>query len=283
MIIVQPHGYEHSNVFLELGELIYFSLLDLGYEANFFFETLDWSAPDPNSILASNERVNIVLGFHLLSDVWIPLMAPSTIYINTEQLGATIWTDRILGFASCHEVWDYSPKNIDYLRQAGITQVKHLRLGYQRQLARIIKSPNQEIDVLFYGSVAPNDRRDVILHSLAERGLRVHRAFACYGSERDALIAKSKVVINIHNYDTHIFEAVRVFYLLINLIPVVAEVNPSTTIDELMLSGIYPATYDNLVGSCELLVGNEAERQKLAARNALGLFPQSIFTSMALK
>jgi hypothetical protein len=282
IIIIEPFEYLHSKVFLELGELIYFSLLDLGHVATFRFERLDWRLPDSNSILASGESINIVLGIHLLAAEWLPYISPPTILVNTEQLGATIWTDRILEFAQNFQVWDYSPKNIAFLKQSGINSVKHLRLGFQSELSRIVSSPEQDIDVLFYGSIAPNDRRDVILESLVARGLSVHRAFACYGAERDALIAKSKVVINIHNYDTHIFEAVRVFYLLINSIPVVGEVNSTTIIDEVMRIGICAEKYEDIVNACVRLVGSKVERQNLINLNTIRSYPQSAFTSFLL-
>jgi len=221
IIIVSPFGYEHSRVFLELGELIYYSIIELGFDASFKFEEIDWLSPNKASLLATSGGVNIVLGAHLLDETWIPFLHPETIIVNTEQIGATMWTKRIFEFARNFEVWDYSPRNIIKLNDEHVKKVKHLRLGYQPELRRIIRNRQQDIDVLFYGSIAPGDRREVILNSLADCGLNVHRSFGVYGAERDELISRSKIVINIHNYDTHIFESVRVFYLLTNSIPVV--------------------------------------------------------------
>jgi hypothetical protein len=48
------------------------------------------------------------------------------------------------------------------------------------------------------------------------RGLRVESAFGCYGEERDALIARARIVLNVHYYESKVFEVVRVSYLLAN-------------------------------------------------------------------
>ena len=56
-------------------------------------------------------------------------------------------------------------------------------------------------------------------------GINVKALFGVYGRERDKLIARSKIVLNMHHYSSQIFEIVRVFYLLTNRKAVVAECN----------------------------------------------------------
>src|SRR5580658_4511667 len=68
----------------------------------------------------------------------------------------------------------------------------HVPLGYVPELRRIQASKVQNIDVLFYGSL--NERRSRILQALKDSGVKVHSAFGVYGKERDALIARSKIV-----------------------------------------------------------------------------------------
>jgi hypothetical protein len=52
-----------------------------------------------------------------------------------------------------------------------------------------------------------------------------------YREERDRLIARAKVVLNMHYYDARVFEIVRVSYLLSNEKAVVAECGATTTIE----------------------------------------------------
>ena len=56
--------------------------------------------------------------------------------------------------------------------------------------------------------------------------------FNAYGGKRDALIARAKVVLNIHYYAAQVFEIVRVSYLLANSKAVVTEIGPDTDLDE---------------------------------------------------
>jgi glycosyltransferase involved in cell wall biosynthesis len=153
------------------------------------------------------------------------------------------------------------------------------KLGFQKELSRIKKSPHPEIDILFYGSL--NERRQKILTQLEARGLKVKSVVGLYGNERDQLIARSKVVLNHHFYTSEIFEIVRVFYLLSNAVPVVGEVNPTTSIDETYKNAIYAAPYDGIVEACEILILNDSLREATAAHGykVISKLPQSIFTS----
>jgi hypothetical protein len=92
---------------------------------------------------------------------------------------------------------------------------------YRPQRNRIPRAVEQDIDVLFYGSI-DRARRDV-LDALDGAGLRVQRLFGVYGAERDAYIARSKVVLNLHFYKKGVFEIFRVSHLLENRKCVVTE------------------------------------------------------------
>lgn len=169
-----------------------------------------------------------------------------------------MWPSDIYEWAKNFETWDYSDKNIEKFIHEGINGVKKLELGYQKELNRIISTNNQDIDVLFYGSLA--NRRNKIINDLRAEGLNVKAVFGVYGKERDDLIARSKVVLNFHHYNSHIFEVVRVFYLLSNSKAVVGEVNDSTSIDKTFLNCIKAAPYKGLVNACKILVNDKTER-----------------------
>jgi len=117
-------------------------------------------------------------------------------------------------FFHSREAIEYSPKNIEKFLQVGIDKTKLLKIGYQKELARLDLSKPKDIDVLFYGSM--NERRKAILDELELKGLKVKTLFGIYGQERDHWIERSKVVLNHHYYESQIFEIVRVFYLLTN-------------------------------------------------------------------
>ena len=78
--------------------------------------------------------------------------------------------------------------------------------------------------MLFYGMV--NERRRQVLQNLESR-CRLAVLTGVFGAERDALIARAKIVLNLHYYETCILEQTRVSYLLNNGACVVSEDSPS--------------------------------------------------------
>ncbi len=270
--LISPPNYIHVLAFWELAELIHFSLIELGHESSLQFKKMEKGA------------INIVFGCHLLNTELIPKVPKSTIFINTEQiyLNNNQWNNNIFEWAKHFEFWDYSEKNILKFKELGIQNVKLLKIGFQKELSRITKSPHPEIDILFYGSL--NERRQKILRQLENKGLKVKSVVGLYGKERDQLISNSKVVLNHHFYTSEIFEIVRVFYLLSNAIPVVGEVNNTTSIDETYKNAICAAPYDEIVEACEKLIHHASNREATAMHGyeVISKLRQSVFTSLLI-
>ena len=95
---MRPQDYIHSSAFTELAELISFGLRDLGHSAEIQENKIDAYAR------------NIVVGWHLLHPATADQLPPSTIILNTEQLRENEdgWANRIVGWVSRFETWDYS-------------------------------------------------------------------------------------------------------------------------------------------------------------------------------
>ena len=249
--IVRPDNYVHSAAFLELAQLLGHGLEDLGHPV----------VISVNGILA--EARNIIIGCHLLDPSLIESTPKTSIIVNTEQVGAegSPWHEKICRWVTRFQTWDYSERNLAKLREIGAEEPKLLRLGFHKRLARIHKSNPQDIDVLFYGSIG--DRRKRIIDDLKATGSNVLAVFGVYGEERDRLIARSKVVLNVHHYDSQVFEIVRVFYLMTNAKAVVGEVGKDTAIDPFYLPGIRAACYEDLVGSCLNLIADREVREEM--------------------
>ena len=269
----EPEGYQHSFCMLEFSELLAFSLQDLGHDALFSINDI---YPD---------RRNIVIGCHLLPTDLIARMPESTIVVNTEQIydeDRFGWNTNIFEWVRTFETWDYSPRNVAAFERLGIPGVKTLRVGHQPQLTRIPKAADQDIDVLFYGSVT--DRRKEIFDQIRAKGLNLVTLFAVYGAERDEYIARAKVVLNLHNHASEIFEVVRAHYLLSNAVAVVSEVNASTSIPEMYRDAVAGVPYESLADECERLVGDPIARkaQEELAFNVISRYPQTEFTREVL-
>lgn len=269
--IIQPQGYIHSLAFLELAELLVYSLHDLNHEAVFQFNTIDSKAK------------NILIGFHLLDFKYAEQIPKETILINAEQfLANTPWNENILKWIKSFQVWDYSQQNIEVFKEIGLSNIQLLKIGYQKELTRIQRNSTPDIDILFYGSV--NTRRAKVLNALKNTGLNINSSFGIYGKERDDLIARSKIVLNLHHYESQIFEIIRVFYLLSNAIPTVGEVNSSTCIPKQYKNTVKEAEYDDLILTCKLMVENEELRSSQAKSGfeIIKGYPQALYMSELL-
>lgn len=264
-------NYIHHMAWWELGELVCYSLRDMGFRVTI-----------QNRRLEKDCR-NILLGAFLLDQEYIAKIPKNTIILNTEQMYSddqkSNWPSDIYAWARNFETWDYSDRNIEAFSRSGIYGVKKLSIGFQSLLRRIPKNPIQDIDVLFYGST--NDRRLNILSQLEKSGLNVKILFGVYGKERDNFIARSKVILNCHNYKSEIFEIVRCFYLMTNSKAIVAEVNPSTSIDEIYRNGVLAVPYDELLESCLKVASDKKYRENLEERAIATIlkYPQKEFTS----
>ena len=89
--------------------------------------------------------------------------------------------------------------------------------------------------------------------------------FGVYGPERDAWIARSRLVLNLHQVAGAPFEAVRVANLLANRCAVVAEGDPAQDEDaQPWAEGLAWATYDDILGTCQGLLEDDSARHHLA-------------------
>ena len=98
-----------------------------------------------------------------------------------------------------------------------------------RRSSRASRPSPEDIDVLFVGSV--NERRLIVLKQLAAQGINVDARFNLYGAERDAFVARARIILNVHFYDARLFEIVRVSYLLANRKCVVSETGSDTAFE----------------------------------------------------
>lgn len=129
-------------------------------------------------------------------------------------------------------VLDYSLQNIEFLEGKGIAypQVYYLPIGTSPSYGSKIASA-KDIDVLFYGDYKSCPRRQRLL-DWAETRFKVVRADTVFGDEMKALIARSKLILNLHYYEGAQLEMPRIQESLSLGTPVASE----TTDDQ----GDYP-------------------------------------------
>jgi hypothetical protein len=247
---IRPDHFIHAHAFDEVYESVVVGLRNLGFSVDATENT--WSVDTPT----------ILFGAHLLSADSLKHMPAHVILYNLEQADPKAqWLQGPYPQAlQSHEVWDFSDVNALRLRQAGVApRILWCPVGYVRELDRIPKNLEEDIDVLFYGSL--NARRQAVLDALRARGLHVVHSFGLYGRERDQLVSRSKIVLNVHYYESGIFEWVRVFYLLINRRLVVSETSILTAYDRGIENVVEFAPYEHLVDRCWEMAHDPARRE----------------------
>lgn len=244
--IVSPPNYPHSRCFEEVA---------LGLQAA--FAALGFDAPIVTEPVAADHI--LTLGANLLPRIQTPLPENLILY-NLEQItpGSPWLKPEYLALLACYPVWDYSPLNIRNLAALGVHNARLCGIGYAPELTRITPAQEEDIDVLFIGSM--NERRRQVLESLAAKGFKVIGLFNQYGTERDAQIARAKIVLNLHYYEAQVFEIVRVSYLLANRTCVVSETGNDTELEAPFAKGVAFSPYEQLADRCVQLLQNDSER-----------------------
>ena len=239
-----PPGYGGVQVFKELIFLLRSSLQSLGADCIIKANEL------------SEDRVNIVIGYHLLKhgdylkkQKYIPYQLEQ---LSTKEGWYSENVRQLLEGAEA--IWDYSLQNIQFLQDLGI-EARYLPIGYHEDLEIIKHEKEKDIDVLFYGSL--NQRRTAIIEKLqCIPGVNMATIYGAFGQERDNCIARAKIVLNMHFYKTAIMESPRISFLLNNACFVVTEESIDDPYCEL---GIATARYEELVETCRHFLSRPRE------------------------
>lgn len=225
-------------------------------------------ACSPTTQLAPTGEQAIVVAPHLYTPSTLAALPRDTILYTWEPigaLGARHMDAEVQAMMSEFVVWDYSAKNLEEWHRGGAARTVHVPLGYDPSLRSLTPAlPEPDVDVLFYGSV--NERRAQVLQELKDRGVVVGTMFGGYGLERDAAIARSRLVLNLHFYESGILELPRLSYLWANRKPVLCEINPATEVPFDLRGVVSSAPYDGLVEETLRLLADPAAMPGQAER-----------------
>jgi hypothetical protein len=256
VVRVNPPGFEHAGIFTEITETIHHGLTELGCD----------SVLVDNTVFA--ERINIIFAGHMLhyfGDIALP---PRAVLFNLEQIRPEIMQlvphyAALLRRADVGAVWEYNRHNLPALAALGVARSAVIEIGYAAPMTRISPAAAQDIDVLFYG--VPSERRLAMQARLREAGLNAQFVFGVYGAERDALIARAKVVLNLSQFDAGgMFDTVRLSYLLSNRKCVLAESGIDAEREREFGTAVAFVACDDIVAECLYLCSLPAERERQA-------------------
>ncbi len=269
--IVAPPGYPHVAAFFEVAESLRSGLVTLGHEA---VVTTRGDIPGYQ---------HIILGSNLLLEYPLPIARDAILY-NLEQIdiGSPWLKPELIALFKRSRVWDYSRRNAKALADLGVKVEQVVPVGYAPELTRIQHAPKKDIDVLFFGSM--NERRKAILDGFTNAGVALVGVFGAYGGKRDALIARAKIVLNVHYYDAKVLEIVRLQYLLANQVAVLSESGADPSEDAELSDAVSFAPYERLVAQGLRLLSSPEERDVLAKKgfDAIRRRPQADYLRRAL-
>lgn len=256
--------------YTEVIDTLLWGFHELGYQADF---AIDRFCPGARHIILRGDAAPISLLQALPSD---------TIFYNIEQSYQLFLSqDAAKKFAPLlesfvyirqhFELWDYSTKNIEAMSEITSSMpLKHVPVGFAPILQRIRRPPHHDIDVLVYGM--PHDYRLSVYKSLCEKGMCCLFLCGLYGSARDELIGRSKIVLNLSGGDTEsIFSVVRASYLLANRKLVLADFHQHLHFELDMAQAIIFCTTENIPRMCKQYITNESERLH-AEENGFNIF-----------
>lgn len=257
VVLLNPPGFAHAGALREVAENMRHSLAAQGPDCIFLENTF------------AGDRLNLVFAGHLLPcfEGWDAHGSDHIVLFNLEQIRDSLFEQapHYLALLRRCRVWDYDARNAAALAHLGVSRIDHVRIGYAEVLTRISPARTQDIDVLFYGS--PTPRRLALRDELGRRKLATHFAFGVYGPERDALIARAKVMVNPGTFGSGgIFDMVRLSYLLANRKAVVMESGIDAAQEREFDDGVAFAPYAELAAECSYLCAVEAERHALEMR-----------------
>jgi len=252
--VLRPLGYPHSRAFDEVGQALHAGFAELGIDAPLIGD------------LAHAQGTTIIIGANLLPLMPGARLPKDAIIYNLEQVdpGSPWMQEGYLTLLRKHRVWDYASQNVSRLAKLGVTVEGICEIGHAAVLERIQPAPEQDIDVLFYGSIG--ERRQATLDALAARGLKVMAVSNLYGHLRDDLVVRAKVVVNIHHFPAKVLEIVRLSYLMANGVPIVSEPGAEPGEDAPYAEAIAFTPYDGLVERCADLVADAQARAALGAQ-----------------
>lgn len=203
----------YRRVFEELVEVLRWGLTQLGHEVD------ERVFPDVGAR-------NIILAPHLLlaspeGEAWRP--PEGTIVYNYEPDCSPLFARSLRLLAAPGVVpWDYAVRTTATLRSLGLEAV-HVPYSFAPCLQKI-PARERDLDVVFVGSRSP--RRVAVLERLWVAGVRCTHLFGVFGPERDRLLARARVVLNVHYWDDAPNEDLRILHAAANGLAVVSEGPP---------------------------------------------------------
>lgn len=226
-----------------------------------------WAVPvyEGEAPWASSEAIWILVGLTLAPT---PLPPRYVVYQMEQLTSPWITPGYLMQLASALDVWEFAPSHVPFWTARGLRS-SFVPFSAPSLWLTQPTSVGTDIDVLFYGS--NNERRtrlrDSLTRALAPLGVGVHfyLNFDLFGPERDAVVRRAKVVLNLHYYEHAALEVHRLNYLLAHAKCVVSEPSVDAYLDQRYGNAVVFARTDELAFTVLAMLGDFTQRRTLQA------------------
>lgn len=194
---------------------------------------LSYNTIDPN-------QINVLFGIHMpgtasIEQIRAVCTPKNTIIFNTEQLNSSShWiTEKYIELLRDHVCLDYNQFNIENLQRRTQGQSRAYEfpllpsLDFRGDYSQEAVSTSIQHDLVFYGSAA-NGGRIERLAELIDKGVRLKCFSGSYGSNLPEQILDCTAVLNIHGYESSLFELGRCLRPAAMGIPIFSDVSIHT-------------------------------------------------------
>ena len=249
--------YVRHIVFKEIVNCLYTALKKLNYRVSIV-----------NNVVENDSELYIIIGGAEYCD----LIPKKYIVYQFEQSATSIngvkniwFSDKYISLLrGATYIWDYSLENITFLKKKyNLENMIYVPLQYSdsMRLCKNIKEIDKTIDVLFLGSLS--NRRNFILDTLKAK-YKVHIARNnLWNTDRDNLVSKSKIIVNMQYYDNGILEMPRISYLLSNNCFIVSESGRETKLAKDMQKYMIVCDYHSILTNIDKYLNNYELRKEL--------------------
>jgi hypothetical protein len=253
LVNLSKFGGPGPAVFLDTIDSVSDMLQEIGYQTKI------------SSNIILNDAINILWGVgSVFSPTYEEIAAIATpknsIIFNMEQLGSNspFVTQEYLKFISRYIIFDYNYNNLNFLDKSQTIHFEFPLLPSKKFVSDYKNNflVEKEFDLAFYGHINP--RRLYFIEELKRQGLSINLISGLYSSDLSSELLKSTAVLNIHNYDSGIFEIARCLRPLAMGIPIFSEKSAMPLKIKWENSGVFFFNKNSL-DSCKLLLNNPKE------------------------
>jgi glycosyltransferase involved in cell wall biosynthesis len=236
---VTVYATAKSNLFIrELGELVVAGFRELGLESSLLLDQKPQSSSDDvlQIVLTPHEYYNLFL-LESVSPREARELTRNLVLLCTEQPDTSWFRQNLRWARYARATADINAVGVSAYRQLGV-RTHHLELGFHEILAsgNQLPLPERQVDITFLGSLTP--RRDLFFsrHASFFSQHNCHLRFVPLGfaktessrsylstAERNALLANSRILLNLHYSGQRYFEWHRMLLGLANGCCIISE------------------------------------------------------------